>query len=106
MSEPKVIAAYVVELLDDGSMRHVGFDVRDDPAVADSHAEALETIQATFPGSTVIDPSASPSGPSIAEQIKAAQDHEDLATVWRANKDEWTAEHNKLAANRKKEFGK
>lgn len=107
---------FVVRLNDDGTVTWFGLSL-DTPnggtaynVAPDGMSKALETIQETFPGATVVDeaakPSASLSGPSIADQIRAAQDHEDLEAVWRANKDDWTAEHNKLAANRKKEIGK
>lgn len=110
MAEPTVIASYVVELLTDGSIRHVGFNAEPSPGEPDSHTEAIEVIQATLGPVEVLDPSESLSGPSVTDQlgeyIRHSPSHDALAQLWRDNKDLWTAEHNKLAANRKKELGK
>lgn len=114
---------FVVRLNDDGTVTWFGLSL-DTPDGGTAYnvppndvAEAVAAIQTAMPGSTVLDdasddskPSASASDPwasptYLADLIRAAPTHDALAELWRGHRDQWTAEHNKLAANRKKEIG-
>jgi hypothetical protein len=105
---------FVVRLNDDGTVTWFGLSL-DTPDGGTAYnvppsdvAEAVAAIQEAFPGSTVLDDASDDSKPSasVADLIKAAPSHDALAELWRGHRDQWTAEHNKLAANRKKELGK
>ena len=108
MSEPEVVLEFAVQLMTDGSIRYFGLtDYRQPMSETDEHARAVETVQAAMPGAEVVKPSDPwETAPTLEDLIKAAKDADVLAALWREHKDEWTAEHNKLAAQRKKELGK
>jgi hypothetical protein len=98
---------FIVRLEDDGTMTWCGLSLdrvdhqAPDP---DEHAKAVETIQAAMPGSTVVDDARHSQTP-LSDSIRDAQTHQALAELWKQHKDVWTADHNKLAAQRKKEIG-
>lgn len=108
MSNPTVVAEYVVQLLSDGTFRHVGLTA-DVPRAMGEMTRAVETVKDAMPGAEVM-PEGTPAEPQsdserLGNTIRAARSHEDLTALWSAHKAVWTAEHSKLATARKKQLG-